>query len=184
MSTCQPSSAEDTADASSSDLVDVAAKRDHDSLVSEKSDARLIYHMAGYAAKKRVLSNKCEDCCALLLTSPESVGSLASFTRSCDEDGLLYPATPLYQFAERLENIFTSCLSKTRLHRESILDVLAMIKAKCFLSLGCPTHSSKLSADVVSFYIHTRLHFFTKALNRARAAKRQKMKYLKLRRVT
>lgn len=47
------SAPEDTADASSSDLVDVAAERDHGALVSEKSDARFMYHMASYAARKR-----------------------------------------------------------------------------------------------------------------------------------
>lgn len=47
----------------------VAAKRYHNSLVSQKCDAQLIYHMAGYVARTRVLSLKCKDCSALLLTA-------------------------------------------------------------------------------------------------------------------
>lgn len=176
--------AQSDVDHAGTNLGDTSSERDHTSLVSQKSDARLIYHMAGYVARRRVLAYKCEACCALLLTSSVSVGSLASFTRSCDTGGLLYPTLRLYRFVERLENIFTTCFSRTELHKESILDVLAVVKANSLLTLGCPAHSSKLCADVISFYIQTRLYFYTKALNQARATKRQKVKYLKMRRVT
>ncbi|XP_077494617.1 uncharacterized protein LOC144105343 [Amblyomma americanum] len=56
-----------------SDAAEVSV--DHASYISEQSDARLIYYIAGYMARKRVLSIDCEYCKAACLMKKEDVPS-------------------------------------------------------------------------------------------------------------
>ncbi|KAM7296801.1 hypothetical protein ISCGN_021956 [Ixodes scapularis] len=61
----------------------------------QRSDARLTYYVAGYAARKCILKTKCGICMDQLLL-PASEGknlNAAVFTKSCDFGGLLYPSS-------------------------------------------------------------------------------------------
>lgn len=54
-------------------------------------DARLVYYLAGYVARRKVMATKCRDCFEQLLTSLENADKdLASLTAFCDVGGLLY----------------------------------------------------------------------------------------------
>lgn len=45
--------------------------------------------------------------------------------------------------------------------------MLDLVKKKQQTTLGCPEHAEAIAADVSAFYLTTRLHFFTKSINRA-----------------
>lgn len=166
------------------DLSNVAP--DHGPCVVAKSDARLIFYICGYVARKYVLKINCDECRTLLLISRESVELLgaADYTRLKDNGGLLYPHGRLFRFISKLEDLFTSCFSLQELHHDSIMDIVHLIKKKQQDRIGCVNHAESLTVQMVAFYVTTRLHFFVKALNRARCQKRDAAKYLKLSRCT
>ncbi|CAN7986173.1 unnamed protein product [Ixodes pacificus] len=109
---------------------------------------------------------------------------IVAFTKLRDNGGLLYPSGPLFWFVKNLENLFTSFFSSKQLHRESILDVLALIRSTPQQSVCCSIHNKRLTAEITAFYLTTRLHFFVKPVNKSRATKRDAAKYIKLSRCT
>lgn len=146
-----------------------------------KSDSRLVFHIAGYVARKCVMKAKCESCISLL-TMPATDDSfqLARYTRYCDRGGLIYPSAQLYDFVLKLENLFTECFSQSKLHAESIFDVLDVVRARLCKEVGCHLHAEDLSKEIVKFYIVARLHFFVKGVNTERPSRRERAKHLKL----
>ncbi|KAH7979238.1 hypothetical protein HPB49_008804 [Dermacentor silvarum] len=81
-------------------------------------------------------------------------------------------------------NAEPGCFSAQELHHESIMDVISLIKSQPRDSVGCAEHAEVLTAEMVAFFVTTRLHFFVKSLNRASVQKRETAKYLKLSRCT
>ncbi|KAH6939972.1 hypothetical protein HPB50_023002 [Hyalomma asiaticum] len=67
---------------------------DVDHVYTEKtSDARLVYYIAGYVARKTVLKSGCRDCFDELLVAPQGASKdLATLTHFCDNGGVLYPS--------------------------------------------------------------------------------------------
>lgn len=159
---------------------------DHSPCTIASSDSRLIFYIAGYVARNCTLKTGCEACLILLLITKEAAGNLrlAEFTHMKDNGGLLYPASPLYQFVVNLEKDFTTCFSLLELHADSVLDVLDVVKARRQHQLGCPDHCESMTAELTAFYITTRLHFFTKSVNKCNERRRQASKYIKLSRCT
>ncbi|KAL1443538.1 hypothetical protein MTO96_045970 [Rhipicephalus appendiculatus] len=158
---------------------------EHHSLVRKNSNSRLVYHMAGYVAKKCVEKTGCDTCRTLLLV-PASEGradTQSAFTSFCDKGGLLYPSKELFEFINYLEGVFTGCFSVNRLHADSILDVLSLVKGKDKI-IGCAAHEAEVKAKIVRFYIVTRLHFLIKGVNKAKEERRKMAQLLKVRRCT
>lgn len=154
--------------------------------VVQHSDSRLTYYVAGYVARKCVLQTKCSACMNELLLPASDGQSLnaAVFTKSCDFGGLLYPSLKLFVFISELEEIFTGCFSKSDLHKDSILDVLAVINRRSIGGVGCSEHCKPLTAKLISFYVVTRMHFYIKGLNKSRDEKRRSaQQHLKLSRL-
>lgn len=106
----------------------------------ERSDSRITYYISGYVARKYVLPSKCSRCISELLL-PAEQGRLLNasvFVQHKDEGGLLYPSLQLFRFITHLESIFTSCFSAHKVHRESVMDVLQMIRGTSSLKMiGC-----------------------------------------------
>lgn len=146
-----------------------------------KSDSRLIFHIAGYVARKCVLQTKCESWIAILtMQAPDDNFQLARYTKYSDRGGLIYPSAQLYGFVRKLEDLFTECFSRCRLHSESILDVLDIIRARLSKDVGCDSHAQAPFKDIVKFYIVVRLHFFVKGVNMDKFGRRERAKHLKM----
>lgn len=162
-----------------------ACSVDHSSLVKKNSDARLVYHMAGYVARKCVEKSGCQTCRVLPLVPPSEgkTAMYSEFTCFCDKGGLMYPSKELFDFVSYLEEIFTDCFSWNQLHTNSILDVLSLLRVK-ERTLGCVLHATDVKSNVVKFYVLTRLHFLIKEVNRSKDERRKMMQHLKVRRCT
>ncbi|KAH9384387.1 hypothetical protein HPB48_026394 [Haemaphysalis longicornis] len=158
----------------------VLSSMEHDQHI-QRSDSRLIYYVAGYVARKCVMKTNCQDCMDALTGSSEDENpGLAALTLHRDRGGLLYPRGTLFSFVKTLEDMFTEHFSKKELHADSILDVLSLVKAKCTRQIGCSEHSTRLTKDVISFYITTRLHFFAKGINSEKLDKRKSVTHRKI----
>ncbi|KAL3211921.1 hypothetical protein MRX96_051918, partial [Rhipicephalus microplus] len=106
------------------DAVEVAV--DHADYVEKRSDPRLVYYIAGYVARKRILSTNCTACRDACLVPKDSVSGEvpADASKEWDLGGLLYPAVSLYHLIECLESRLTREFSRTNLHSKVALSIL------------------------------------------------------------
>ncbi|XP_075726443.1 uncharacterized protein LOC142768359 [Rhipicephalus microplus] len=127
---------------------------EHHSLVQRNSNSRLVYHMAGYVAKKCVEMTGCDTFRALLLV-PASEGTAdtqSAFTSFFDKGGLLYPSKELFEFVNYLEGVFTGCFSMNRQHADSILDVLSFVMGKDKI-IRCAAHEAEVKAKIIDLQL-------------------------------
>lgn len=138
--------------------------------------------MAGYAARKCLEKSRCDACGRQLLGTREDNGSEGAdtLTTHFDRGGLLYPSRQLFRLVETLEGVFTKTFSEEKLHYESILDVTATLQERPIGFVGCPTRQCEVAQSIVKFYLLTRLHFFTKSVNKTRDGRRQKLRLTRL----
>ncbi|XP_029823499.2 uncharacterized protein LOC115309382 [Ixodes scapularis] len=157
----------------------------HSSLVSERSDSRLIYYIAGYVARKMIKKNPCSECAAELAVLPlqSEQNPNSCFTKAFDHGGLLYPTEALSNFVTALENAFTVFFSHNELHCSSVVDFLSFLQNLSFDRIGCVEHTKLTTANLLKFYVLTRLHFYTKSVNKERESRRERQKLLKKRRL-
>lgn len=100
-----------------------------------------------------------EKKCAYLTHYPRrGCFQLVRLTNFCDRGGLLHPSSQLYSFMKKLEDIFTECFCQSKLHSDSIMDILAIVQRRLSIEVGCSVHAATLKAKVITFYVVTRLH--------------------------
>lgn len=117
--------------------------------------SRLVYYIAGYVARHKILTTKCHECFKVLLTSAnEADKDLSSFTSFCDRGGLLYPSREPFSFVEALEGTFTMWFSWNKLHKESIADIVYHLRSTALI--GCGSH--KQHSEVFHYYKTSILH--------------------------
>ncbi|KAM7313645.1 hypothetical protein ISCGN_003492 [Ixodes scapularis] len=157
---------------------------DHGSLLTEKSDSRLIFYVAGYVARKFVTKGKCEGCLSLLLMPKGAPHPAeASVTTRMSMGGLLYPSNDLNRLVSSLEDTFTHCFSLKQLKKNSLADFSSFLQLRPPALIGCDTHKRSLTNQVVKFYAIMRLHFLVKGRNSLRESARQAKSHLKMRHV-
>lgn len=154
---------EDEKDVVPLEAVEVAV--DHADYV-ETSDARLVYYIAGYVARKRVLSTDCAACRDACLVPrdcvPEELPAHAS--KEWDLGGLLYPSVSLYRLIQALESRLTKEFSRTQLHSKAAFSILQKVSANV-PQIGCTEHCLELTKALVRFFCLTRIYFLLKGLN-------------------
>ncbi|KAH7960700.1 hypothetical protein HPB49_022390 [Dermacentor silvarum] len=158
---------------------------DHSAIVSAKSYSRVIYYVTGYVARRMIRKTKCDECAKALIRPPDSeMPPDACLVTEVDRGGLIYPSNELHTFITKMEDSFTYCFSFSKLKANSIMDLISALARNRLNHVGCKQHSTDVTNSLIKFYAMTRLHFIVKAENKAREGKRQRMRYLKLRRVT
>ncbi|KAL3250291.1 hypothetical protein MRX96_055554, partial [Rhipicephalus microplus] len=126
------------------DAVEVAV--DHADYVEKRSDPRLVYYIAGYVARKRILSTNCTACRDACLVPKDSVSGEvpADASKEWDLGGLLYPAVSLYHLIECLESRLTREFSRTNLHSKAALSILGKVSTNV-PQIGCVDHCRELT---------------------------------------
>lgn len=157
---------------------------DHKGIIEKKSDSRLILYVAGYVVRKSLKKFPCPGGASCLCVLPIEAESRcnATLTNQFDHGGLVYPSYSFEGLVTKLENAFTTFFSRNKLHADSLVSFLIFLQGCELEPIGCTVHKRRLTGDVIKFYALTRLHFFTKSLNKNVASKRGKQKHLKMRR--
>ncbi|KAM7311594.1 uncharacterized protein ISCGN_008501, partial [Ixodes scapularis] len=143
---------------------EVLIEDDHASCFEDTSDSRLVYYMAGYAARKCITKRGgCGDCKAACLreSTPRAADHAASYMRLFDRGGLLYATDGLFGLISHLENVFTRCFSTRKLQANCIVDSLSCIGGNV-PGVRCDEHKMELTNSITRFYLITRLHFYVK----------------------
>ncbi|KAG0410594.1 hypothetical protein HPB47_012294, partial [Ixodes persulcatus] len=147
---------------------------DHAAYVAQHSDSRLVYYIAGYVEKQRVVPSSCGLCKSLCLLDKNNVpANLPS--EACmewDLGGLLYPSEAFYALIQTLEDRLTRTFSQLNLHTKAVKETVHGLGQ--VPSVGCSEHSHVLTMVVVKFYCLTRIHFFLKGLNQTANGKKGK----------
>nr|XP_037286022.1 zinc finger protein 271-like [Rhipicephalus microplus] len=118
-----------------------ASLLDHDGMVEEKSDSRLIFYIAGYVVRKSLKKFPCPDCAYCLCIMPLQAESNcnATLTNQFNHRGLLYPSDALEKLITKLENAFIVFFSRNKLHAESLFSTApgssSMVSSKEYRSL-------------------------------------------------
>lgn len=159
------------------DVIEVAV--DHADYVEKHSDSRLVYYIAGYVARKRIIPRNCGACRDASLVRKDNISDElpADISREWDMGGLLYPSVSLYTLIQTLEDRLTHAFSKTRLHSKVVGNILREVGSSNLPHIGCDEHQSELTKLVVKFFCITRIHFLLKGLNQEeneKKCKRQK----------
>lgn len=105
------------------------------------------------------------------------------FTKFCDNGGLLYPSEKLFSFVDALETTFSLWFSYNELQSDSSDELVSCLQKDAVI-IGCAEHGPSLANQITKFFLVTRLHFYTKALNKEKTSSRERKKHLKLSRLT
>lgn len=149
----------------------------HADYAEKRSDARLVYYIAGYVARKHVLSTSCAACRDACLVPRDCVPKElpADASKEWDLGGLLYPSESLYRLIQALEIRLTYEFSRTRLHSKAAFSILEKVSTNV-PQIGCGEHCLELTKSVVRFFCLTRIHFLSKSLNEEMNEKKGKKK--------
>lgn len=156
------------------DVIEIAV--DHADYVEKHSDSRLVYYIAGYVARKRILPRNCEACRDASLVRKDNIPDdlPADIAREWDMGGLLYPSLSLYTLIQAVENRLTEAFSKTRLHSKVVGSILREVGSGGLPRVGCDEHQDQLTESVVRFFCIARMHFLLKGLNQEENEKKCK----------
>lgn len=155
-------------------LIESCLSSDHSSCVVKVSDARLVFYMAGYVARKFRSKSACNKCASELTVGKEVAKRdiNSDFTQHFDKGGLLYPCSELAKLVSLLEDAFTLFFCTRQLYAYSIHDFMQFLTSVQLEQVGCDVHRKELTAKIIQFFVLTRLHFFTKSLNKEKALQR------------
>ncbi|KAG0417374.1 hypothetical protein HPB47_005668 [Ixodes persulcatus] len=140
----------DLLDAGRIDEVEQTLSSDHSACFAKQSDSRLLYYVAGYVSRRSVLHLKCGDCKAFYLTNASTAPENAACTKVVSRGGLLFVSERMFMLIDHLEKAFMNCFNPSKLHSESIRDVLSCVNSGC-LSVGCKTHKHDFTQTVIKF---------------------------------
>ncbi|KAH9381479.1 hypothetical protein HPB48_021561 [Haemaphysalis longicornis] len=117
------------------------------------SGSRLVYYRAGYIARKTVLKTASKDCFDELLVSADKANEqLATFTKFCDNGGLLSPSEKPFSFVDALEATFSLWFSYNELHSDSLDDFVSCLQKDAVI-IGCSRHGPSLTDQVINFFL-------------------------------
>ena len=161
----------------------LARSTDSNILAQHTPESELLVFFSGYVMRRCVFKMNCENCNSYCLSSAENNEFDNSYISNFDKGGLLYPSKIVVNMLHQLEAIINEYFTSETLHRDSILDILELIKEAGMHYIGCTEHNHVLTTNVVKFYLVCRLDFYIKGCNKSNNSNHEKMKYLKLHRL-
>lgn len=123
-----------------------------------------LYYLAGYVAFKVQKTARCEHCRSEALGRPDSLPPEAMLVieREYVTGTLVYPSKKLFACVSTVEHIIKQA-SKTDTFGNLFWEVLDALTKKGTNSVGCPQHADQFTAELIHFYLVTRMHFFARA---------------------
>lgn len=122
-----------------------------------------LYYLAGYVAFKLRKTTRCENCMKEALGSQDSIPPAAVLVieRAFVTGSLVFPSNKLFTCISSAEHTFRQ-VCKGETFGDLFWDVLDALIKKGTNTVGCPEHAEKLTAELIHFYLLTRMHFFAR----------------------
>lgn len=154
--------------------------------VRHKSDSQITYYVSGYVALKMLERTKCNECCRLLLRVEDTslLSAESCLARYIDGGCHVYPSESLTDLVKAMEDAFTYCLSLNKLKTDSFMDRISCLSVKRLKTVGCEQHKVQVTNQIIRFFIHRRGCVSSYLGKTHPNKKREKMKFLTLRRTT
>ena len=148
------------------DSPEVAALGDHDYALPDPRHA-IIYHLAGYVAKKAEKFTGCKACLLTLVSDSCPASAVAIVTRSKLIGELKFPSLPLYSLLAFHVEPFVEKKFGSKLSRISpVAEIIENLTELPVAGIGCSDdHALPLVTRLMIFYLSVRVFFFTRRYN-------------------
>ncbi|KAK3907199.1 Transposable element P transposase [Frankliniella fusca] len=146
---------------------------DHRYAKDLRLEEKALRYFTGYVARKarRASTAKTCDHCFSMLCAPDDyiVQELDDIIIARSKRNLIIPSDTLYKLVKTLETAVLETVKVRALTQNIIFTVLEHVKSKQLETVGCEEHKRKLTKDIVSFYLNTRLIFACEEYNRVQS---------------
>ncbi|KAH9379295.1 hypothetical protein HPB48_006995 [Haemaphysalis longicornis] len=130
---------------------------------SPAPETTALYYLAGYVAFKLNKNTRCENCKKEALGSQDSLPPEAVLVieRAFVTGSLVFPSNKLFTCISSVEHTIRQ-VCKGETFGDLFWDVLDALIKKGTNIVGCPEHAEKFTAELIHFYLVTRMHFFAR----------------------
>ncbi|KAK3915244.1 Transposable element P transposase [Frankliniella fusca] len=171
----------------SGEIVDCIDKAlgDHRYSKDYKLEEKALRYFSGYVARKARKTSTAKTCqeCFVALSAPIDQEHMAidDIIVARSKGNLIIPSDKLWDLVRALEVAVLDTIHVKNLTSNIIFAVLDHVRTRKYEEIGCETHKRKLTKDIMSFYLNTRIIFAAEEYNRVQSenvAKKRKAKQL------
>ncbi|KAL1480527.1 hypothetical protein MTO96_050943 [Rhipicephalus appendiculatus] len=128
-------------------------------------DESILYYLSGYVVHKFTKTTTCSSC---ISSTEPFVGKDAYLTiyRSFKEGCMKHPSRKMLHFVNIVNRAVSHSLSGDQVTSDIFWDVLDELEMENIDRLGCVAHEAAFTCQVLNFIIVTRMHFYTRDVNR------------------
>ncbi|KAH8033773.1 hypothetical protein HPB51_016228 [Rhipicephalus microplus] len=140
---------------------------DHAYFKGEVEDS-VVYYLCGYVIHKFTKHATCHLCIEDISCATPVLASDSYLTdyRSFKQGSLKHPTQKMLTFFKIVSKVVSACLDKEDLCGDIFWKVLEELEKHHLSRLGCDQHNSAFTCQLLNFFIITRMHFFSRDVNR------------------
>ncbi|KAH8035469.1 hypothetical protein HPB51_005704 [Rhipicephalus microplus] len=140
---------------------------DHAYFKGEVEDS-VVYYLCGYVIHKFTKHATCHLCIEDISSATPVLASDSYLTdyRSFKQGSLKHPTQKMLTFFKIVSKVVSACLDKEDLCGDIFWKVLEELEKHHLSRLGCDQHNSAFTCQLLNFFIITRMHFFSRDVNR------------------
>ncbi|KAL1431605.1 hypothetical protein MTO96_002234 [Rhipicephalus appendiculatus] len=128
----------------------------------------VVYYLCGYVIHKFTKHATCHLCIEDISSATPVLASDSYLTdyRSFKQGSLKHPTQKMSKFMKIANKIISACLDKEGLCRDIFWKVLEELEEHHLSRLGCDQHNAAFTCQVFNFFVITRMHFYSRDVNR------------------
>lgn len=140
---------------------------DHAYFKGEVEDS-VVYYLCGYVIHKFTKHATCHLCIEDISSATPVLASDSYLTdyRSFKQGSLKHPTQKMLTCFNIVSKVVSACLDKEDLCGDIFWKVLEELEKHHLSRLGCDQHNSAFTCQLLNFFIITRMHFFSRDVNR------------------
>ncbi|KAH7949401.1 hypothetical protein HPB49_009323 [Dermacentor silvarum] len=128
----------------------------------------VVYYLCGYVIHKFTKHATCHLCIEDISSTTPVLASDSYLTdyRSFKQGSLKHPTQKMLTFMKIANKIISACLDKEGLCGDIFWKVLEELEEHHLSRLGCDQHNAAFTCQVLNFFVITRMHFYSRDVNR------------------
>ncbi|KAH6945333.1 hypothetical protein HPB50_007887 [Hyalomma asiaticum] len=128
----------------------------------------VVYYLSGYVIHKFTKHVTCHLCIEDISCATPVLASDSYLTdyRSFKQGSLKHPTWKMLTFMKTVNKVVSACLDKEGLCGDIFWKVLQELEEHRLSRLGCGQHNAEFTCQVLNFFVITRMHFYSRDVNR------------------